>query len=185
MKLARELGYPERMQYSAAVLKDIYAKQNKYKEAFEMYRLEVAMRDSVSNEKNRKEIIKSQLRYEYEKKAVADSVQHAKESEIKNAEIKKQRAEIRAKRNQQYALFGGLGLVIIFAAVMFNRFRVTQRQKNIIESQKLLVEDQKHLVEEKQKEILDSISYASRIQKALLPADKYMEKSLDKLRNRI
>jgi hypothetical protein len=37
------------------------------------------------------------------------------------------------------------------------------------------------LVEEKQKEILDSINYAKRIQMALLPNEKYIDKSLNRL----
>jgi hypothetical protein len=59
---------------------------------------------------------------------------------------------------------------------MYNRFRITQRQKRIIEDQKGIVEHQKKIVEEKNKEVLDSIYYASRIQKALLPTEKYLKK---------
>ena len=127
------------------------------------------MRDSINNESTRKASIKSQLKYEYEKQAAADSVAHAKDSEIKNAELAKQKAEISAKKNQQYALFGGLFLVCVFAVFMFNRYKVTKKQKSIIEDQKEIVEEQKKLVEEKQKEILDSIHYARRIQMALIP----------------
>ncbi len=42
------------------------------------------------------------------------------------------------------------------------------------------ISEQKHLVEEKQKEILDSIHYAKRIQNSLLPTDKYIERILKK-----
>ena len=35
---------------------------------------------------------------------------------------------------------------------------------------------------EKQKEILDSINYAKRIQMALLPNEKYIERNLNKMR---
>jgi hypothetical protein len=45
------------------------------------------------------------------------------------AELAKQKAEISAKKNQQYALFGGLGLVLVFAGFMYNRFKITQKQK--------------------------------------------------------
>jgi hypothetical protein len=38
-------------------------------------------------------------------------------------------------------------------------------------------------VEEKQKEILDSIHYAKRIQKALIPSDKYIDKNLNRLQS--
>ncbi len=40
---------------------------------------------------------------------------------------------------------------------------------------------QKHLVEEKQQEVLDSIHYAKRIQTALLPPEKYIDKTLKRL----
>ena len=34
------------------------------------------------------------------------------------------------------------------------------------------------IIEEKQKEIIDSIKYAKRIQQSLMPTEKYIEKSL-------
>jgi hypothetical protein len=43
------------------------------------------------------------------------------------------------------------------------------------------LEEQKDIVEEKNKEITDSIRYAKRIQSTLLPSDRYIEKSLDRL----
>jgi tetratricopeptide (TPR) repeat protein len=172
LSLGKELGFPEPVKLSAHQLYRIGKKKGDEKSALQFYELYIQMRDSINNESTRKASIRSQLKYEYEKQAVADSVSHAKESEIKNVELKRQSAEIKAKKNQQYALFGGLGLVIIFAGFMFNRFKITQKQKRIIEHQKEIVEEQKKLVEEKQKEILDSIRYAKRIQMAQIPSEK-------------
>jgi hypothetical protein len=59
--------------------------------------------------------------------------------------------------------------------MMYNRFKVTQKQKVIIEKQK-------ELVEEKQKEILDSIRYAKRIQDALLTSQMYIERNIKRLK---
>ncbi len=106
-----------------------------------------------------------------------------KDMQVKNVQIEKQQTEIKAKKNQQYFLFGGLGLVIIFAGFMYNRFRIAQKQKRVIEKQKNIVEKQKHLVEEKQKDILDSIYYAERIQRALITNEKYINKELKRLKN--
>ena len=39
----------------------------------------------------------------------------------------------------------------------------------------------KELVEEKQKEILDSIRYAKRIQTALITSEKYIERNINRL----
>src|SRR3989304_4103311 len=105
-----------------------------------MYELEIQMSDSINNEANKKASIQKQFQYEYEKKAAADSVANAKANEIKNAQIAQQHAELKAKRNQQYGLYGGMILVIAFAGFMYNRFKVTQKQKVVIEQQKAVVE---------------------------------------------
>jgi hypothetical protein len=130
------------------------------------------MQDSLNMESNKKASIESQLKYEYEKKAVADSVRVVEEKKVVAAQLKQ-------KRTQRYALYGGLGLMALFALFMVNRFRITSKQKNIISEQKKLVEAQKSIVEEKQKEVLDSIHYAKRIQRSLLPQEKYIEKILN------
>jgi tetratricopeptide (TPR) repeat protein len=182
-QVSKEIGFPVNIRNSSKKLYSIYKAMGNYKPALENFELYIRMRDSMENETTRKASIKSQLKYEYEKQAAADSVAHVKETEIKNAELAKQHAEIRAKKNQQYGLFAGLSLVIIFAGFMYNRFKVTQKQKLIIEEQKMRVEEQKSIVEEKQKEILDSIHYARRIQKAQLPNEKFIIKSIERLRS--
>jgi hypothetical protein len=50
--------------------------------------------------------------------------------------------------------------------------------------QKKDVEHQKHMVDKKQKEILDSINYAKRIQESLLTNENYIQKSITKLQNK-
>lgn len=179
-----KLGYPDIIKNSSKLLYDIYKQAGNYNSALEHYENYIKMRDSINNDLTRKASLRQVLKHEYEKQAAADSVSHAKESEIKNAELSKQKAEISAKKNQQYALFGGLALVIIFAGFMYNRFKVTQKQKTIIETQKSEVEDQKLLVELKQKEILDSIHYAKRIQLAQIPNEKQVEKIFLRLKSK-
>ncbi len=60
-----------------------------------------------------------------------------------------------------------------------------EQQKNEVEKQKILVEEQKGavehqklLVEEKNKEIVDSINYAKRLQDAILPPISVVKKAL-------
>ena len=76
---------------------------------------------------------------------------------------------------------GLLVLVGVFAAFMFNRFRITKRQKNIIEKQKVLVDKAYEELHEKNKEVMDSIRYAKRIQTALITSEKYIENALNRL----
>ncbi|MEW6772863.1 MAG: tetratricopeptide repeat protein [Bacteroidota bacterium] len=148
-------------------LSELYAQTGKFEKALYYYKEHIKYRDSVMSEENQKAAIQKEMQYQYEKQRTADSIAAAKQAEIHKAQIAQQQAEIKAKRNQQYALYGGLALVMIFAGFMYNRYKITQRQKDIIAKQK-------KLVEEKNKEITDSILYAKRIQQAILPSkDKW------------
>ena len=65
--------------------------------------------------------------------------------------------------------------------MIFSLIRVNKAKK-VISLQKLETDKQKHLVEEKQKEILDSINYAKRIQQAHMPTEKYVMKNIERLK---
>ncbi|CAG5079222.1 tetratricopeptide repeat protein [Parvicella tangerina] len=177
MYLAKQINYPTLLKDAGRALYMAYEGLNNGDSAFKYYKLHIEMKDSLYNEKNVNAAIKNKLSSDFEKQAAADSVAHAKEQEINEAEIDRQHAEIRAKNTMQYGLIIGLLLVVVFAVFMYNRFKLTQKQKSIIEKQKEVVEDQKkvvehqkEVVEEKNKEITDSINYAKRIQEAILPS---------------
>ena len=146
-----------------------------------MYELEIKMGDSINNEDTKKASIKKQLQYHYEKQAAADSVKNAEEQKIKDAQLMAQSASLKQEKTQRYALYAGLVLIVGFLVFVFNRFRITQRQKKIIEKQKQLVDEAFEKLEEKQKEIMDSIHYAKRIQKALMTSEFLIGKFLKKL----
>jgi hypothetical protein len=60
------------------------------------------------------------------------------------------------------------------------------REQNLVLEQKVKertaeIEMAKKVIEIRQKEILDSIHYAQRIQKALLPSDRFLEKKIKNL----
>ena len=169
MKIAKETENPELIRNGAQLLKQIYKINGNYELSLHNYELYIQMRDSLFSQETRKASIRSQLKYEYEKKAAADSVKVAEEKKITTLQLKQE-------ENQRYFLYGGLGLTLVFGVFMFNRFRITKKQKNIIEDQKTIVEEQKNVVEAKQKEIMDSIRYAKRIQQSLLPSEKYLER---------
>ncbi|MBI2281777.1 MAG: tetratricopeptide repeat protein [Bacteroidetes bacterium] len=181
LRLSEELGFNGNIESSAKVLSNIYEKLGNYKSAFEMHKLYVQMRDSLFNAETQKSILTQQINYEYDKKKLTDSLQFAKEQEVKDLAIAKQDAQLKQEKTQRFALYGGLVLIIIFAGVVYNRFRIIRKQNHIIEAQKQEVEKQKELVEEKHKEILDSIRYAKRIQDALLTSQNYIERNLKRL----
>ena len=62
--------------------------------------------------------------------------------------------------------------------------RIITQQKKDVEDKNHLINEQKELLEEKQKEIFDSINYARRIQQAHMPTEKYVSKSIDRLKSK-
>jgi serine phosphatase RsbU (regulator of sigma subunit) len=167
LEIAKELNYPENIRNASDVLYHLYKKENNPSKSLEMYELFVQMRDSINNETTRKTSLKQQFKYEYEKK----------ETELKaRSQIEKEKMQAisaEEKLRQNVIIFSvsfGLLLVAVFSIFMYKRFLVTQKQKQIIEQQKTIVD-------EKNKEILDSIHYAERIQKTLLANKKILDEN--------
>jgi tetratricopeptide (TPR) repeat protein len=170
---SQEVGVISEINSAANFLYSLHKEKKDFEQALEMYELFIMTRDSLQREENYNEITRQEIQYQYDKKAVADSIAYAKEKQIQKAEMNVKNAELQVKKNQQYALFGGLFLVIVFSAFMYNRYKVTQQQK-------IVIEEQKFIVDEKNQEITDSINYAKRIQEAILPSRQSL---IDNLKN--
>ena len=185
LKYARMIGYPEDIANNAELLYQCYEKQNKNGEALEMFKLQIQMRDTMNNLSVSRATIESSAKFEYAKKAAADSVVFAKEAEIQQAKIEKRDADLATNRIILIFAIGVLSLVVIFALVMVNRIRVISRQKKIIERkreetqiQNEIIRQQKNQVEEAHKEITDSINYAERIQRSLMASKTILDENL-------
>ncbi len=183
MKLAKETASIELMRNFSQFFYITYKKIGDHKNALANYDFYIRMRDSISNEQTKKASIKSQLKYEYEKRAAADSVKNAEQQKVKDAQLQAQNAQIKNEKFQRYALIGGLAIVILGLGFVINRFRITQKQKKIIEEQKIIVDEAFNKLAEKNKEVLDSIHYAKRIQTALITSEKYIERKINLLKS--
>ncbi len=98
-------------------------------------------------------------------------VQNLQKSQLEN---KLNSEKLKHEQQIRYYFIGGSMILVCLLFLFVNRFRVTRKQKQIIEKQK-------DLVDEKQKELMDSIHYAKRIQQALLPSNKIIDRDLAKL----
>lgn len=176
LEIIQEVGFPDYISSTSLLLSKIYEKQGNYKDAYAMQVLHKKMSDSLSSSENKKASIQKELQYEYDKKAASDSLRIEADKKITEVKFKQE-------KTQRYALYGGLFVLICVAIFIFNRLQITKKQNLIIENQKMEVElkneeitHQKELVEEKQKEIIDSINYAKRIQQAVLTGDDVWSK---------
>ena len=174
IQLSQEMGYPEMIMNAAGKLNQVYKAMGDYHKALGSYELYIQMRDSISNEKTRKEAIKTKFQYEYEKKTVADSIKVAEQRKVFDAKMEQE-------KTQRFALYAIILLTIIFALFMYNRFRITKKQKLLIEIKEKETSEQKLIIETKHKEITDSINYAKRIQHSLLPQEKYIDKTMERM----
>ncbi|MGM0480170.1 MAG: tetratricopeptide repeat protein [Bacteroidota bacterium] len=177
-KIAEEIQYPSSMRNASLLLSEIYEKRGVYNRALDHFKHATRLSDSLHNAKTKKAAIQREVQYKYERKIAEDSIRYYNKAIINEAQIDKQKAELRAKRNEQYVLFGGLSITVAFGLFAFNRFRVSQKQKNIIEVQRSTAEMQRKVVEKKNTEITDSINYAKRIQEAILPPKETLSENL-------
>ena len=158
MDIGQDMGTPKIIKKASSFLHIIYAEQQKYKAAYEAHMVFKKMTDSINNSEASQLLINHEMQAKFEKKEA-----------LMDAEAEKERAmaeEVRKRQNIIIAaVSGGLLMLLVFVLFLYNRFRVTRKQKNIIQ-------EQKALVDEKNKNITDSIRYAKEIQEAILPTDE-------------
>jgi tetratricopeptide (TPR) repeat protein len=169
--IALELGSLPEVSAVSKLLYDNYKKAGNSTKALLMHEHYISSRDSIQRLENKNELIKHKFQYEYEKKAAADSIAFLKEEKIRKAELSKKEVELRINRQQKIALYGGVFLLLIFVFFILNRFKITQKQK-------VIIEEQKEKLELKQQETTASIVYAQRLQQAILPAKSALKTAL-------
>ena len=163
-EIAKKNNYHKRLNTVSLLLSQVYEAQNKTVKALEMYKVYTATKDSMLNENTKSNAIRQQSKFEYDSQKVIDDAIHSKELAIQKVII--------------YATVFGLTLLAAFLIFVFYRLRLTRKQKEIIEIQKKNVEEAHIEVSEKNQEILDSITYAQRIQSAILPNKEFVNQYL-------
>lgn len=117
------------------------------------------------------------------------TLEYQNELNIKNAEQEKKDLLAKQEREKENVIknifTGGFAIMLFLSLIILNGYRNKRKANGIIAAQKEETERQKMLLEVKQKEIIDSIHYAKRIQGSLLPTEKYIDKSLNRLKNDI
>lgn len=138
-----------------------------YKSAFENRNKYYSIRDKLKSEETGKKVIQMQMQYDFDKK---EAMQKA-EQQIKDELAKK---ELDAEKTQRNFLIVGLSLTFILLVFIYRSYRDKKKS-----NKELAIKNT--IIEEKQKEILASIHYAKRIQKANMPNEKFIEKNLNRL----
>ena len=155
----------------------LYEETKRPAQALFHYKKFIALRDTIFSQENNKKLIRSELNYEYAKKKAVEDARH-------KAQIESQKliASEKAKKHNIIlsSVLTGMILVIFFAGFIFRSLRIASKQKSIIEQKNVETERQKREIELRQKEILDSIHYARRIQMAQVPSENRVYSMLKK-----
>ena len=117
-EIAEKTGYPQIEKNATQILYMAYGQRGEYKKSLEEYRKFIALRDSITGRERTRQMLEQEHAYELKQDSVQDAAQLAIEVESR-------------KRSQNTALASWviLGLILIFAAILWNRYRFIQKQK--------------------------------------------------------
>jgi tetratricopeptide (TPR) repeat protein len=178
LALAKKLSADEQQLIQHQSLSVLYENTGRPALALDHFKAYIDLRDSIFSKDNAKRQMRTEMDHDYEKKKAVADAEH-------KLQLQNQKA-ITTEREKKHRIIvssvvAGLMLVIVFLGFVFRSLKITRRQKNIIELKNIETEQQKKEIEEKQREILDSIRYAKRIQMAQIPSDKHVSKMLGKI----
>jgi serine phosphatase RsbU (regulator of sigma subunit) len=151
--LSKSIDYKDNICVVYKNLSNLDSLTGNYLGSMNKYKLYVAYSDSVNNTENEKKMLASEMNYKFDKEKSSMQL----ESELKS--------------NKQKSIITLIALIltfVVFLAIFIYKSYLGKNKAN------KLISYQKHLVEEKQKEILDNINYAKRIQSSIMPTDEYI-----------
>jgi tetratricopeptide (TPR) repeat protein len=164
ISVARQMGVVIETREAAKILYHAYKSIKNFEKSLYMHELYITMRDSLNNDDNKRKLLSQKLLSEFEKKEALARAEQEKKDAITREELKKERI-------QRNGFIAGFVLMFALAGVSYRSFRNKQKAN-------LLLAHKNSVIEEKQKEILDSINYAKRIQAAILPPERIVKKYL-------
>ncbi|MDG2226728.1 MAG: tetratricopeptide repeat protein, partial [Flavobacteriales bacterium] len=166
--IKQEINTIQNLDETSAALSHIYKKLGKYKQALEMHELYMETKDSIAKVDAEEELYKFEVDKEYELKKQADSIFHADEIIIQQAENRAKEEQLKSEKQRRTGLLVIVGLVLVSLGFVFVQLRKTRAQK-------VVIENQHQNLNESHREITDSINYAKCIQDALMTSAVYIK----------
>lgn len=114
-------------------LYETHHKLGHHRQALDMFQRAIKIEDSIVNLDNAKAVIQLKVESDYDKQKAIDDLKNEKEIALQEAKTKSQ-------QRISWAIGIGLLLISILAYTIFNKLKITRKQKTIIEEQKKKVE---------------------------------------------
>ncbi len=161
LEYAHSVNASELRQDAYESLAEIYREFGDYKKAYEYFRHFAALKDTLLNEENQKNLNELKARYDTEKK---------------EQQLVLNQAELDRQRTFNAWLMGFIGLGTLLAIVLIVAYLDKKRTNRKLSDQKKLIETKNSELSEKNRNITDSLEYASRIQQAMLPPERFFRR---------
>ncbi|MEZ4936005.1 MAG: tetratricopeptide repeat protein [Crocinitomicaceae bacterium] len=177
LEKAEESASVEAIMFGNKHLSNALYKIGNYKEAYEKLFMFSSLQDSISKVKSSQALAEMQTKYETKEKD--EQLQSANRANELN-KLRAYKAEADSERKNTL-IYGALALVLLLllgVGFAIRSIQLRKRNNEILRSKNKEITIQKEIVEEKNKEITDSITYAKRIQSAILPSDNLIKRSL-------
>lgn len=168
LEIAGKLNFHEEMKVTYFGLSSAYEKKGDFRKSLEYYKLYSSEKDSILDIAKQEQIAEMQEKFNAKDKEREIQLLN-KNRKIAEAELEKQHV---VKRSFLIGLVLAIILIIMVVAllaIIWNRYKLKTKT-----SYKL--EEQNRIIVRKNKEITDSITYARRIQLALLPPEHQINK---------
>jgi len=180
-QIAKEFGFREIQKQVYHKLSEAYKIKGNFETSLDYYEKYASTKDSLLNDDTQKAFADMQTKYDTEKKQQENNL------------LKKENAlqELKSKRDDLIKIVFAVGSIFLLAFLIFafRQIRIIRKknyllaernyeiqfQKEEIEMQRDEIGRQRDIVVKQKEEITDSIYYARRIQKAVLPHDTYVE----------
>lgn len=164
LEVFQKMGQKESMKYIYQGYAELGEKQGDYKMAFNYLKKLNKIKEELANEEDVRKQTQEEMNYQFDKERELQRIANVK-SNLENKKKQEQALII----NWAIAIVGII--ILVFSLVLYRRW-------NEVKKQKVIIEEKNRQVQEKNREILDSINYAKRIQTAILPSLQLREKVL-------
>lgn len=163
IEIAKEVKAQDLLKHSYLIISEAYAKQKEFKTAYQYNLLYTSLKDSIYDVDKSKHALDLEAKF-------ANSEKEKKILSLENQQVINE-LELTEKKQTQYFLIVGVLVVIFLLLVFFLRFRSKKKANELLQ----VYSDQ---IAQKNSEITDSITYAKRIQEAILPAEELIKSYL-------
>lgn len=176
-KIAKHINAEQLLLDCYHALYNAYNLKANFKNATEYSMKYIELYKKIYNAEKAQQIDELNTKYETDKRTKEIEILN-KNKKISELEISENKNRLNKQRILIFSFIAAGLLLSLLVFLLFNRNKLKQKTNEQLQVFNKELQIQKHLVEEKQKEIVDSITYARRLQQAILPGHTAIKNAL-------